>query len=669
MKLGWRAGLSIFLFALLVRLAATGVAGFSNPGFGDAGRYLFAASELVADRPLPGPDRAVLLPAAGLPRLSRRRHARPPRPGSLGQGRQCRPRRPAPSCSSRALRVGSSGAGRSRSPPESVGGGPPELRPALDRRPERAALPRLPAVVGPLPAVGGRRAVLDRRARGRGAARPRGADPAVGARAGAAPGRAPLRPAVARGARLRVAADALAGLVLALAPWTVRNAARFHELIPVSDAGGVSLYAGNSAWTRSFYALRSREEYGRWLEDFDRDLRERLATIERGGGRLARPALRRLRAHGDRGGPRRSGCEPAPAGAEGLALGAALPHAVVLAAARRRGDRRCSTSALRLRGARPRSGRPAAASPPSASPCFSSACSRTSCSRSSGGTACRTGTRCSSSTASSEPGGDDRGGPALRAHGSASPRRAVRPPVAARDRPGSPAPALAAAAHGRRVRLRKRRARHGARFSTGSISSPERAACSTSAAARARWSTRSAGAFRRAAATSASTSTRRRSAGAAGTGRTRPGSRSSSRRSPRRTAPPRARPCRPTAFPSPTARPTSFSSSRSSRTCSRTTPATTSPRHGACCARAARRSSRRSSSRPRSRRRCAPFRSPRRRACASARARGPRPPSPGRRTRFTEAIEEAGLRLQWHSPGFYPGREFLTAQDVLLLGH
>jgi SAM-dependent methyltransferase len=37
--------------------------------------------------------------------------------------------------------------------------------------------------------------------------------------------------------------------------------------------------------------------------------------------------------------------------------------------------------------------------------------------------------------------------------------------------------------------------------------------------------------------------------------------------------------------------------------------------------------------------------------------------------RFVKMIEEAGLRLQWHSSGYYPGREFLTAQDVLLLGH
>jgi SAM-dependent methyltransferase len=39
------------------------------------------------------------------------------------------------------------------------------------------------------------------------------------------------------------------------------------------------------------------------------------------------------------------------------------------------------------------------------------------------------------------------------------------------------------------------------------------------------------------------------------------------------------------------------------------------------------------------------------------------------KTRFVSLLEAAGLHLQWHSEGFYPGREALTAQDVLLLGH
>ena len=81
----------------------------------------------------------------------------------------------------------------------------------------------------------------------------------------------------------RLAGAAFIGFLLSLAPWTLRNALRFHELLPVSDAGGVSLYAGNSRWTRSFYEVRSREEYVRWLEAFDRDLRASLARIEANG--------------------------------------------------------------------------------------------------------------------------------------------------------------------------------------------------------------------------------------------------------------------------------------------------------------------------------------------------------------------------------------------------
>jgi len=36
--------------------------------------------------------------------------------------------------------------------------------------------------------------------------------------------------------------------------------------------------------------------------------------------------------------------------------------------------------------------------------------------------------------------------------------------------------------------------------------------------------------------------------------------------------------------------------------------------------------------------------------------------------RFVAMIEQAGLHLQWHSEGYYPGRERRDAQDVLLLG-
>lgn len=84
-------------------------------------------------------------------------------------------------------------------------------------------------------------------------------------------------------ARAHLAASALLGLLLALAPWTLRNALVFHELIPVSDIGGFILYQGNSTWTRRFYEIQSRAQYEEWIRAFDRDMRRRLAEIERRG--------------------------------------------------------------------------------------------------------------------------------------------------------------------------------------------------------------------------------------------------------------------------------------------------------------------------------------------------------------------------------------------------
>ena len=39
------------------------------------------------------------------------------------------------------------------------------------------------------------------------------------------------------------------------------------------------------------------------------------------------------------------------------------------------------------------------------------------------------------------------------------------------------------------------------------------------------------------------------------------------------------------------------------------------------------------------------------------------------RSVFGKMVEDGGLRVAWHSEGFYPGRSRLDAQDVLVLGH
>ncbi len=283
MKLGWRIGLAIFLFALVVRLAATAAAGFSSSEFGDAGRYLFAASELARtgrypDRTEPfffrPPAYPVFLVAATLGRTESVARAKTAN-AVLG-------------AATAVLLAVLSARIFGRRTVALATGLVAAVHPSLvllstDVQSEplflvfllSSGLLLLAAVDGisaPRALAAGTLLALAALTRPSALAlAPLLAAPLFDARR-------PLR------TRTGLAAAALAGLVLALAPWTIRNAVRFHELIPVSDAGGVSLYAGNSAWTRRFYALRTRAEYDRWLEDFDRDLRDRLASIERRGG-------------------------------------------------------------------------------------------------------------------------------------------------------------------------------------------------------------------------------------------------------------------------------------------------------------------------------------------------------------------------------------------------
>jgi 4-amino-4-deoxy-L-arabinose transferase-like glycosyltransferase len=84
-------------------------------------------------------------------------------------------------------------------------------------------------------------------------------------------------------ARVHVAASAALGLALALLPWTLRNAAVFHELLPVNDAAGSAFYQGNSDWAIRFYALRSRDEYLPWSRAMFADLDRRTEELERRG--------------------------------------------------------------------------------------------------------------------------------------------------------------------------------------------------------------------------------------------------------------------------------------------------------------------------------------------------------------------------------------------------
>lgn len=80
-------------------------------------------------------------------------------------------------------------------------------------------------------------------------------------------------------ARGHLAAAALLGFVGALAPWTVRNALLFHELIPVSDSAGSAFFDGNTDWANRLYEAPTRDEFERLIMASDRDKRERLAAL------------------------------------------------------------------------------------------------------------------------------------------------------------------------------------------------------------------------------------------------------------------------------------------------------------------------------------------------------------------------------------------------------
>jgi 4-amino-4-deoxy-L-arabinose transferase-like glycosyltransferase len=84
-------------------------------------------------------------------------------------------------------------------------------------------------------------------------------------------------------ARGHLAASALLGFGLALAPWTIRNAIVYRELLPVNDFAGINLYLGNSDLWERFYRVRTRSEYEAWIRELDRLTRERFAELQKTG--------------------------------------------------------------------------------------------------------------------------------------------------------------------------------------------------------------------------------------------------------------------------------------------------------------------------------------------------------------------------------------------------
>lgn len=98
-------------------------------------------------------------------------------------------------------------------------------------------------------------------------------------------------------ARAHIAAAGVLGAVLALAPWTIRNAVVYREFVLVSDVGGFNFYLGNSDLMARFYEIRDRKSYDAWSDETFVLLGERLNELAAAGvtspGAVTRSLVRR----------------------------------------------------------------------------------------------------------------------------------------------------------------------------------------------------------------------------------------------------------------------------------------------------------------------------------------------------------------------------------------
>jgi 4-amino-4-deoxy-L-arabinose transferase-like glycosyltransferase len=280
-RLGGRAAASLFVLALAVRLAAIGVAGFGTLRFGDARAYLFAATELAQTGHYPDATERFYFRAPGYPFFLVA--------ATLGN-----PHRIALAKTANAalgglavlLLAGLSAAIFRRRGLALATGVVAALHPGFvflstDVQSEPLFMVLL-LFAGWCLLISTDRpssnlALLAGAAAGLSAlTRPSALILAPLLISPLADRRLPVR------ARAHLAASALLGLLLALAPWTLRNLSRYHELVPVNDAGGSAFYQGNSDWMVRFYELKSLDEYRRWsaemFAELDRKTREAEAS-------------------------------------------------------------------------------------------------------------------------------------------------------------------------------------------------------------------------------------------------------------------------------------------------------------------------------------------------------------------------------------------------------
>jgi len=100
--------------------------------------------------------------------------------------------------------------------------------------------------------------------------------------------RSPLR------VRGHLVASAVAGFVLALTPWTIRNLRVYGEVLPVNDFAGVAFYLGNSDLMARFGEVRTADQYRAWLGELRRLAEQKESELKAAGD--GSPS-RRLRAY------------------------------------------------------------------------------------------------------------------------------------------------------------------------------------------------------------------------------------------------------------------------------------------------------------------------------------------------------------------------------------
>jgi 4-amino-4-deoxy-L-arabinose transferase-like glycosyltransferase len=283
-RLGRRACVLLFLLALVVRLAATGVVGFSTLRFGDARAYLFAAKELLRTGHYPLATEPFYFRAPGYPVFLVAATLGNPDLIALAKianailGALCA-----------LLLAGLSAEIFRRRGLALATGAAAALHPGFvflstDVQSEPLFLLLLLAAGWLLLAAADRPssnlALL--------------AGGSLALAALTRPSALALAPLLAvpladrrYPARVRrhIAASALLGFLLALAPWVIRNAAVYGELVPVNDAGGNAFYQGNSNWMLRFYELKNLEEYRLWSAAMFTDLERQTRAVEAASGR------------------------------------------------------------------------------------------------------------------------------------------------------------------------------------------------------------------------------------------------------------------------------------------------------------------------------------------------------------------------------------------------